>query len=955
MSNRFYPHSKDKDVREIFSSPTAEYRAMPFWAWNCRLDPDELAAQIADFPKMGYGGFFMHPRSGLDTKYLGEEFFGCVRRCVDEAERLGLKAALYDEDRYSSGPAGGLVTADPELRERVMLLVPADTERSNPSDVLLGSYDIELDESGCLSSYKPGGSGWKLISTTENRELKGWWGGDESFIDTLNPAASERFTELVHERYKSEVGDKFGSTCPVIFSDELQHAPTPPLGSSGDKRAVLMYTPRLFDEFERRFGYSLKERLPEVVWNRSDGDRSVRYDYHRLVAELFCESYSHILADWCGKNQLPMTAHMSCEESLAGEILRGGDIFACLGEFEIPGVDVLGGTNGCPLTLLRARSAARQLGREGVMSELYGVTGWLYRFRDYKREGDFQAALGITLRVPHLAWVSMAGSGKRDYAASIGYQSTWCEKYKLLEDHYARLASVLTRGKADARVAVVHPVESAWLLWGPDDQDKARRDKLDANYRELLEKLLRAHIEFDLLSESLLDKTGCGYDTVIIPDSLRLRESTLEALSKVRKVLTLSETVRPEFAKVCTPETLLSELESPVSIRLGGVECGDYICQHRIDDERHWLFIAPYDRAGNNYRLDAKELEISLVGEYSVEEFDTLTGEVKPLGGELRDGSTVVRKALFDDDSLLLCFTPGKPVSLPESDVRCEYTALEAPDEVGYELSEPNALPLDMPEVSLDGGDFGEREYVLFASRRVRELCGYPNDLLQPYKRPDLPPEHIVRLKFEIESELETEASLAIEYFDGISIALNGESVEARPDGFFGDHAIKTIRLPKLRVGKNILVVSLPFGLKTTLEPMYLLGDFAVGEDMKLGKLPTKLRFGDIAKQGLPFYSGNLTYILPDLGRVRVQAADSAAVYTEVNGEPLCFAPFAADTDGELRITIMPGRQNTFGPLHNLHNKNGAPESYYPGADSFSAAPLSVPRGLLAKPLIFRR
>ena len=126
MANRFYPHSKDENFREIFSSPTAEYRAMPFWAWNCRLDPDELAAQIAYFPKMGYGGFFMHPRSGLDTKYLGEEFFGCVRRCVNEAERLGLRAALYDEDRYSSGPAGGLVTADPELRlARAAVFPPA--------------------------------------------------------------------------------------------------------------------------------------------------------------------------------------------------------------------------------------------------------------------------------------------------------------------------------------------------------------------------------------------------------------------------------------------------------------------------------------------------------------------------------------------------------------------------------------------------------------------------------------------------------------------------------------------------------------------------------------------------------------------------------------------------------------------------------------------------------------
>ena len=46
------------------------------------------------------------------------------------------------------------------------------------------------------------------------------------------------------------------------------------------------------------------------------------------------------------------------------------------------------------------------------MSELYGVTSWSFDFRRHKLQGDWQAALGITLRVPHLSWVSMKGGGK---------------------------------------------------------------------------------------------------------------------------------------------------------------------------------------------------------------------------------------------------------------------------------------------------------------------------------------------------------------------------------------------------------------------------------------------------------------------------------------------------------------------------------------------------------------
>ena len=31
---------------ELFKNPTAEYRGMPFWAWNCKLDENELLWQI---------------------------------------------------------------------------------------------------------------------------------------------------------------------------------------------------------------------------------------------------------------------------------------------------------------------------------------------------------------------------------------------------------------------------------------------------------------------------------------------------------------------------------------------------------------------------------------------------------------------------------------------------------------------------------------------------------------------------------------------------------------------------------------------------------------------------------------------------------------------------------------------------------------------------------------------
>ena len=79
-----------------------------------------------------------------------------------------------------------------------------------------------------------------------------------------------------------------------------------------------------------------------------------------------------------------------------------------------------------------------------MLSELYGVTNWDFDFRGHKLQGDWQAALGVTVRVPHLTWTSMAGEAKRDYPASIGSQSPWYREYSYLEDHFARVTTAMT-------------------------------------------------------------------------------------------------------------------------------------------------------------------------------------------------------------------------------------------------------------------------------------------------------------------------------------------------------------------------------------------------------------------------------------------------------------------------------------------------------------------------------
>ncbi len=52
---------------------------------------------------------FIHPRPGLITEYLSDNWFDLYKYTVDKGKELGMKVWIYDENSYPSGFAGGHV------------------------------------------------------------------------------------------------------------------------------------------------------------------------------------------------------------------------------------------------------------------------------------------------------------------------------------------------------------------------------------------------------------------------------------------------------------------------------------------------------------------------------------------------------------------------------------------------------------------------------------------------------------------------------------------------------------------------------------------------------------------------------------------------------------------------------------------------------------------------------
>lgn len=991
MNDMLYPHSREPFSPALFRCPGSEYRGTPFWAWNCRLDPAELMRQIEIFRQMGFGGFHMHVRTGMETPYLSDEHMDMVRRCVDKAREQKMLAWLYDEDRWPSGAAGGLVTAEEKYRQQYLVFSAASYEQrgGNPSagnttaraarrggGELLARYDVELTADGCLAGYKRLAEGERAVHRTyyayAETPAPNPWFNNATYVNTLDKRAMKRFVELTYTRYRETVGAEFGSVVPAMFTDEPQFTWKTTLGdpfSDGD--VFLPWSGELPNTYAAAGGGNLLGSLPELIWELPDGAVSpVRYRYHDHVTERFVQAFADTCGDWCRENGLKLTGHMLGEQSLQSQTMATGEAMRSYRSFGLPGIDMLCGRFELT-TAKQAQSAARQYGREGVASELYGVTGWDCDFRDYKLQGDWQAALGVTVRVPHLAWVSMEGEAKRDCPASIHYQSPWHTEFGYVEDHFARVNTALTRGRPVVRIGVIHPIESFWLHWGPAAHTAPARQQLETNFTDVINWLSYGSLDFDFIAESLLPdlcpaggaplKVGqMAYDAVVVPGCETLRSSTYERLEAFcaagGRLIVMGDAPRWEnalpsgrgealaasaqhipFMRKALLEALEPVREAAIRYDSGNL-ADQFVHQLRQDGEERWLFIAAAGITPNKDAPRRPHIRAQVKGLYRAERYDTLTGDTSPLPCTQRNGFTEIPVFMYEYESLLVRLIPCEhPSALPASEPAAAVRRIPLASRVPFVLNEPNVLLLDMAEYALDDQPYAPAEELLRADNACRRQLGWPvrqEAVVQPWTLAPETPEHTVRLRFAIQSETAVAApKLAMEHPETAVIRFNGRTVSASPDGYYVDKAIRTVTLPPVEPGTNVLELVLPFGRRTNVEWCYLLGDFGVracGREAVLTAPPRTLAFDSIVHQGLPFYGGQVRYQLAFCSnggalRLRVPHFKGAVVKVSLDGTDdglIAYPPYTLELGcppagaHELTVTLYVPRTNAFNAVH---------------------------------------
>ena len=922
-----YPRNREKTPDpELFRDPTAEYRGAPFWAWNCDLQDDMLRREIAVMQQMGMGGFHMHTRSGMGVRYLSDAFMDKVRLCVEEARRRGMLAWLYDEDKWPSGFAGGYVTQKEENRQCFLLLTP---RRPDAGSRLLARYEVSLDEGGRLASYRrlAEDEPWDrpVWYAVEQRTKASPWFHFNGYVDTMKPSAIRDFIHITHDRYLEALGKDMGAICPAIFTDEPQMPRKTTLSRSSDVQdVVLPWTQDLEESYVGAFGESLLDRLPEVVWELPEGVSLTRYRFHDHTAERFVSAFCDQIGAWCRDHGVLMTGHMMDEGTLEGQTRAVGEVMRAYRAFTLPGVDQL--CDGREfVTVKQAASSAHQQGCPGVASELYGVTNWDFDFKGHKLQGDWQAALGVSVRVHHLYWCSMHGESKRDYPASIGHQSPWWKEYPFIEDHFARVNTLMTRGRPLIRIGVIHPIESCWIAFGPNDLTGLRRAELDRRFEELTRWLLFDTLDFDYICESTLPslhRPGDGfrvgemtYAAVIVPACETLRRTTLDRLRAFRekggKVIFLGEApkyvdARPcddarIFAQTCEclpwdrdrlNRSLLPVREARLLTRRGAPAEG-LLCAMRADGDCRNVFLAhalPPDRRAPDSQ---EEYQLEMKGRWEVAAYDTLTGDIRPYPAEHGPGNTILSWTCWGQDSLLLRFSPAagaaSPVVARENALNGSYgirmvedltptrepaseSFLPPPDEVLP--AEDNVLVLDTARWRTDDGPWQDEEDMLRIGVAAKERLGISTASVsgaQPWALPPEVAEHEISLRIAFNSRIELpSARLALEDVDRSRVLFNGAPVDRTPAGFFADESIACLRVGPIRAGVNTVEITKPLSASACVENAFLLGRFGVGvrgADKWIMPAPRTLAYGDWTVQGFPFYSGPMIY------RFRVEGA----------------------------------------------------------------------------------
>ena len=960
-------------LRKEFAEPAKEYGTAPLYVWNTTVTREMIDRTMTDLKDKGFGGVFVHPRSGLVTEYLSNEWYDLFRYTLEKGKQLGMNTWIYDENSYPSGFAGGHVPAQmpesynqgqglqlrkfeqlPDTAARYFLCLKEDDGRF--TDVT-ASVQAEAGKKGNYYLF------YKIY------EYKSPWYGGFSYVDLLYPGVTQKFIDLTLPGYERVAGDEFGKSMPGWFTDEPNIQP--PGG--------IRWTPDLFDVFQKKWGYDLKTVLPSL-FEETGNWKQVRHNYTQTLLQLFIDRWAKPCFEYCEAKNLLFTGHYW--EHGWPDVAHGGDNMAMYAWHQMPAIDMLfnqfdekspQAQFGNVRSVKELSSVANQMGYRRTLSETYGGGGWEDTFRDFKRLGDWEYALGVNFMNQHLAHLSISGARKYDYPPVFTDHSPWWPYYRTLNMHYARLSMALSAGEQINDILILEPTTSIWLYYAYRNSHNKFRD-IGQAFQTFVTTLEKAQVEYDLGSENIIKDHGKvfrnkfsvnrrAYSKVVLPPMMEnLDAPTWKLLKKFidngGEVLAFSVPnyldgkTDPEMEKYFSEKPNVKKINNLTTeiirenFALSNINFaetqGNLFHHRRMMADGQVLFLV------NSSLDETAKGSVSFAGKDAIE-LNTLTGEISDYP-ETVDGKNIY---IFYDlppaGSLLLYIFDKKQneYNLP-APVK-EYTELNASSPLVAKPDGSNILAIDFCDLHLGAETF--RDLHMFdAADKVFKYHGFSDG--NPWNTSVQYKDNIVRrdtfktggfkavYHFTVAGGFDmSDMQAVVERPYLYKVSLNGKEINPEPGKWFLDRDMGIFDIGSVvKKGVNDLVIELsPMSIHAELEPAYILGNFTVqpaDKGFTINPPTGKFVAGSWKAQGWPFYNGAVSYAktfdvanLSAHYRVRLDDWTGTVAVVVVNGQQagfIGFEPYVLDVSkfikqgaNTVEVKVVGSNKNLLGPFHN--------------------------------------
>lgn len=884
-------HEREHEFSEIedcFMEPDGMYRPVPFWVWNTRVTREDIDRMLEDFKEQGYGGGFVHPRPGMETPYLSEEWFDLWEYSLRKAEELGLKLWIYDENSYPSGFAGGHVQTEfPESYDHPSELKPVIVDRL-PED--MSPYCLCLRQEGdtfvdITSQPRTDEEGRYFLYKEIYPEKQRWLGGF-AYVDLLYPGTTEKFIEVTMRGYEERFGADLASSANGVFTDEPHWH---------------RWTPGMFEEFEKDWGYDLRTHLP-MLKEEIGNWKQVRYQFMSTKLRLFIERWSMPWYEYCEEKGLLWTGHYWEHEW--PNMKRSADNMAMYQWHQVPGIDLLFNRFdyvsphahwGNVRAVKELRSAANQVGQTRTLCESYGGGGWDMTFKDFKRLADWQYALGVNFMCQHFANVTNVGVRKFDYPPFFTSYAPWSSDYKVLNDHVARLSLVLSHGEQVNDILVIEPNSTIWSYY-THRYEHPMVETIAGNFQALVTSLNKAQVEFDLGSETIIRNLGKvrdgkfivgrrAYTTVIIPEMCEtLFASTAELLKKfvaegghlvaLSSPTAVDGTEDSAMSEIFAGESVQTTLDMASlnngKILFEDVAGGDLQHHRREFKDGTLLFLA-------NSSLSENACGVVTVEGAGFKYLDTFTGKICREPAAVAQGGKVSLRYDLPPAGHLLLFAP---LSSDDSDrlqdketvAVSELTEVPPMSDISVRRIGDNYLSMEFCDLIVDGAESCD----IFVGEACQKLFAHFG-MQNPWERRVQFKDNIisadtlgtgditVRYRFNVDGQFDySDMKFVCERPSLWEVRINGETVspiegEHPLDARTGSYAIGEY----VHEGENIVTLHrTPMSIYAEVSFAFITGDFAVIPDKVGWKIsaPQELALGSWKVQGLPFFSWDVGY-----------------------------------------------------------------------------------------------